>query len=135
MNSSLSWRSVLAVVTVACLALAASVAGAAAAPAPAPSPAASPRCPNPGELLLPSNPRGAIPAAKAALGSPGRVLEVRRGPGSTYAAAVKRVCGAAVLRKSVYVNVHPLGMRCSACNLHAYVVQYDNRRWEVWTAY
>ncbi|MBS1862893.1 MAG: hypothetical protein JSS68_14415 [Actinobacteria bacterium] len=63
------------------------------------------------------------------------MLEVRRGPHSTYAAPVRRACGPAVLGLSIYVDVHPVGMRCSACNLHAYVVRYKTGRWEVWTAY
>ncbi|MBS1676439.1 MAG: hypothetical protein JST08_03550 [Actinobacteria bacterium] len=93
------------------------------------------RCPAPSTLVRPADPRGAIPAAKDALGSPGRVLEVRRGPHSTYAGPVRRACGQEVLDLSIYVNVHPIGMRCSACNLHAYVVRHRTGRWEVWTAY
>jgi len=65
----------------------------------------------------------------------GRVLEVRRGPRSDYAAIVKRDCGVEVLRKSIYVVVHPVGYRCAACNLHAYVVKYRGGPWEVFTAY
>lgn len=93
------------------------------------------RCPPVPELVRPTHPRGAIPAAKRALGSPGRVLEVRRGPHSTYAGPVRRACGTPTLRLSIYVEVHPIGLRCSACNLHAYVVEYETGRWEVWTAY
>lgn len=92
-------------------------------------------CPDPSALIRPKNPRGAIPAAKDALGVPGRVIEVKRGPHSTYAAAAKRECGVEVLRKSIYVNVHPIGYQCSACNLHAYVVKFRGGPWEVWTAY
>ena len=65
----------------------------------------------------------------------GRVLEVKRGPRSDYAAIVKRDCGVEVLRKSIYVVVHPVGYTCSACNLHAYVVKYREGPWEVFTAY
>ncbi|MBS1888945.1 MAG: hypothetical protein JSU06_17345 [Actinobacteria bacterium] len=92
-------------------------------------------CPSVSALERPVNPRGAIPTAKAALGSPGRVLEVTRGPGSTYAGPVRRSCGAAVLRDSIYVVVHPLGQTCSACNLHAYVIKFRHGAWKVWTAY
>lgn len=63
------------------------------------------------------------------------MLEVRRGPGSTYAAAVKRECGVEILRDSVYVVVHPVGMICAACDLHAYVVKLREGPWKVWTAY
>ena len=92
-------------------------------------------CPATAALERPVNPRGAIPTAKAALGSKGRVLEVRRGPGSTYAGPATRACGVRVLRDSVYVVVHPIGITCSACNLHAYVVKFRAGGWKVWTAY
>lgn len=92
-------------------------------------------CPDATALERPANPRGAIPATKAALGSDGRVFEVRRSPGSTYAGAAMRSCGAEVLRDSVYLVVHPIGMTCSACNLHAYVVKFRKGVWKVWTAF
>jgi hypothetical protein len=92
-------------------------------------------CPDAAALERPADPHGAIPSAKAALGAKGRVLEVRRGPGSTYAASAKRACGAEVLRDSAYVVVHPRGVTCSACNLHAYVVKFREGDWKVWTAY
>jgi hypothetical protein len=92
-------------------------------------------CPDVSALEYPANTRGAIPAAKEALGTRGRVLEVGRVPGSTYATAVKRACGVEVLRDSVYVVVHPVGMTCSACNLHAYLVKFREGEWKVWTAY
>lgn len=102
---------------------------------PAPAMAGGEACPDATALERPANPRGAIPAAKAALGSKGRVLEVGRGPGSTYAAAAKRSCGVEVLRDSAYVVVHPVGRTCSACNLHAYVVKFRGGVWKVWTAF
>jgi hypothetical protein len=92
-------------------------------------------CPAAATLERPVNTRGAIPAAKAALGSAGRVLEVKRGPGSTYAAAAKQACGVEVLRDSIYVVVHPVGRTCSACNLHAYVVKLREEAWKVWIAF
>jgi hypothetical protein len=97
--------------------------------------AGSGSCPDPSELIRPANPRGAIPAAKEALETKGRVLEVKRGPKSTYAASVKRDCGVQVLGKSIYVVVHPVGYHCSACNLHAYVVKYHDGPWEVFAGY
>lgn len=60
---------------------------------------ASASCPNPSALERPANPRGAIPAAKELVGARTRVLEVKRGPRSTYAALAKRECGVKVLRK------------------------------------
>jgi len=92
-------------------------------------------CPKASQLVSIESPRGAIPAAKKALGARGRVLEVKRGKRSPYAAPARRQCGAAVLGKSVYVVVHPIGQRCSACNLHAFVVRYRSGRWRVWTGY
>ena len=92
-------------------------------------------CPDILALEYPANPRGAIPAVKEALATRGRVLEVRRGPGSTYSASAKRACGIRILRDSVYVVVHPIGITCSACNLHAYVVKFREGGWKVWTAY
>ena len=92
-------------------------------------------CPEPSKLVWIKKPRGAIPAAKKALGAPGRVLEVRRGKRSPYAPPARRECGGAVVGKSVYVVLHPIGQRCSACNLHAFVVRYRSGRWRVWTGY
>ena len=91
--------------------------------------------PSPSALEFPPHSRGAVPTAKAALGTKGRVLEVRRGPGSTYAAAARRSCGPQVLRDSVYVVVHPVGVTCSACDLHAYVVKFEVGGWKIWTVY
>jgi hypothetical protein len=92
-------------------------------------------CPEPSKLVWIQRPRVAIPAAKKALRARGRVLQVRRGKRSPYAPQARRKCGAAVVRKSVYVVVHPIGRRCSACNLHAFVVRYRSGRRVVWTAY
>ncbi len=92
-------------------------------------------CPKASQLVRIKSPRGAIPAVKKALGERGRVLEVKRGMRSPYAAPARRECGAAVVGKSVYVVVHPIGQRCSACNLHAFVVRYRSGRWLVWTGY
>jgi hypothetical protein len=103
--------------------------------AAAPAPARQDACPTASGLERPANIRGAIPAAKEALGSKGRVLEVERGPGSTYADVVKRACGVEILRDSIYVVAHPVGVVCSACNLHAYVVKLREGPWRVWTAY
>jgi hypothetical protein len=102
---------------------------------PAPSVAGQDSCPDATAIEYPANPKGAIPAVKEALETRGRVLEVGRGPGSTYAASVKRACGVDVLRDSAYVVVHPIGMTCSACNLHAYVVKFREGEWKVWIAY
>jgi hypothetical protein len=117
------------------LALALAAALLSANPSPALARESASPCPEVSALQRPERPRGAVPAAKTALGGDGRVLEVRRGPGSTYAAAVKRECGPQVLRDSVYVVVHPVGMTCAACDLHAYVVKLRDGPWKVWTAY
>lgn len=83
---------------------------------------ASAACPDPAAIERPPNPRGAIPAAKELVGSETRVLEVKRGPRSTYAALANHDCGVKVLRKSVYVNLHPVGVKCVSCNSQLYVV-------------
>lgn len=77
--------------------------------------------PDQGKVANPANPRGAIPVAREALGA--------------YATSAKRSCGVEVLHDSVYVVVHPIGMTCSACNIHAYVVKFREGGWKVWTAY
>lgn len=92
-------------------------------------------CPRVGKLTWIKHPRGAIPAAKEAYGSPTRVLEVKRGSRSGYAPSARAECGRAVVRKSVYVVVHPIGIRCAACNLHAFVVHYRSGQWRVWEGY
>lgn len=102
---------------------------------PTRSHAATVSCPEASAIERPSNLRGAIPTAKAALGGPGRVTEVAPGPGSTYAASARRACGTIVLRDSVYVVVHPVGQTCAACDLHSYVVRFRSGEWKVWIAY
>ena len=52
-----------------------------------------------------------------------------------YAPSARRVCGAAVVKLSVYVDVHPHGQVCSACDVHAFVVRYRAGRYRVWEAY
>jgi len=102
---------------------------------PTRSHAAGVSCPEASAIERPPHPRGAVPAAKAVLGGPGRVTEVTRGPGSTYAGSARRACGATVLRDSVYVVVHPVGKTCAACDLHSYVVKFKSGEWKVWIAY
>ncbi|OJU84287.1 MAG: hypothetical protein BGO11_02160 [Solirubrobacterales bacterium 70-9] len=93
-------------------------------------------CPDGATLGYPANPRGAIPAAKAySFGEKGRVTVVGRGIGSTYAAAVRRACGQTVLKDSAYVQVHPIGVRCSACDAHLYLVRPKGAAWKVWISY
>jgi hypothetical protein len=92
-------------------------------------------CPDPSDLERPANPRGAIPAAKEAVGGHTRVLEVKRGPRSTYAELAKRDCGVEVLRNSVYVTLHPIGVRCVSCNSQLFLVKYRGGAWEVWGSY
>jgi hypothetical protein len=97
---------------------------------------ASTKCPLPSALLRPSNPRGAIQAAKAySYGHASFVLDVQRGPDSPYASSAGDLCGSAVLGKSVYVEVHPAGTRCAACNFHGYLVKYKHGPWKVWVKY
>jgi len=99
-----------------------------------PSQALADSCPNPSELERVANPRAAIPAAKAVTpGGKERALEVRRGPKSSYAAAAKRLCGVEVLRKAVYVRLHPIGIRCASCDIRVFMVKYRSGPWEVWT--
>lgn len=92
-------------------------------------------CPSPGALERPANPRGAIPVAKEVVGSPTRVLEVKRGPRSTYATLASRDCGVEVLRKSIYINLHPVGASCVSCNSQLFLAKYRNGPWEVWASY
>ena len=92
-------------------------------------------CPDHVDLERATNPRGAIPAAKEVVGSRTRALEVKRGPRSTYAELAKRDCGLEVLRKSIYVNLHPIGAKCVSCNSQLFLVKYPNGPWEVWGSY
>ena len=40
-----------------------------------------------------------------------------------------------MVKLSVYVDVHPRGQVCSACDVHAFVVRYQTGRYRVWEAY
>jgi hypothetical protein len=92
-------------------------------------------CPT-GTLTYPTNPRGAILAAKTySFGDGGRVTTVSRGDGSLYAASARKACGEKVLKDSVYVQVHPIGVRCSACDAHLYLVKSKSTAWKVWISY
>lgn len=91
-------------------------------------------CPVASELERVANPRSAIPAAKTATsGNNTRALEVKRGPQSDYAASARRLCGVEVLRKSVYVRLHPIGVRCASCDSRVFMIKYREGSWELWT--
>jgi hypothetical protein len=92
-------------------------------------------CPQAWQLERPARLRGAIPAAKRVTGGKVRVLELKRGPRSTYAASARRLCGSSVLRKSVYVRLHPVGMRCASCDSRLYMVKNRESGWELWTSF
>ena len=94
----------------------------------------SSHCPIASELERVANPRAAIPAAKAATsGRNTRVIEVKRGSRSTYAASAKRLCGIKVLRKSIYVRLHPVGTRCASCDSRVFMIKYREGPWKLWT--
>jgi hypothetical protein len=81
-------------------------------------------CPNAASLQPIAHPADAVPAARAATQmQKADVLSAGRGAGSFYADSAARVCGKAVVNASAYIVLHPHGMRCSACNVHVYVVR------------
>jgi hypothetical protein len=93
-------------------------------------------CPDASDLERVANPRAAIPAAKAATpGKNERALEATRGPRSSYAAAAKQLCGVEVLRKSLYVRLHPVGIRCASCDIRVFMIKYRSGPWEIWTTF
>jgi hypothetical protein len=96
-------------------------------------------CPDPQKVLYPHRPfRGTIRAAKRASYRHGKVLKVTRGLRAprAYRLQAKGECGRSVVGKSVYVQVHPRGESCTACDFHSFVVHHrTSRRWEVWTAF
>jgi hypothetical protein len=95
-------------------------------------------CPRASQLAYIHNLRGAVPAAERADHlAPNRALirELKRGDKSIYAEPAARVCGRAVVRLSVYVQVHRPGVNCRACDLHAFVVRYRTGHYSVWEAY
>lgn len=89
-------------------------------------------CPRAGQLVTIKRLRDAVPAVKARF--PGRwdVTELKRGPQGTLANQATQVCGSAVVRKSVFVRLHPHGQVCAACDLRSYVVRYRSGRYRVW---
>ena len=90
-------------------------------------------CPTASQLVTIKRLRDAVPAAKRR--SPGErwvVTQLVRGPQGTLANRAARVCGWAVVRKSVFVRLHPHGQTCSACDLRTYVVRYRTGRYRVW---
>jgi hypothetical protein len=105
----------------------------------APSNASSPGtadgkpCPRAPQLARIKHLRDAAPAAKRRF--PGQrwdVTQLARGPLGTLANQAARACGWAVVRKSVFVRLHPHGRTCSACDLRTYVVRYRTGRYRVW---
>lgn len=95
-------------------------------------------CPTASQLSRIARLREAVPAVKRIVHLAGRrgvVRKLTRGNQSEYAPSARRVCGAAVVKLSVYVDVHPHGQVCSACDVHAFVVRYRAGRYRVWEAY
>jgi hypothetical protein len=106
-----------------------------AAPSNASSPATTDGkpCPTASQLAMIKHLRDAVPAAKRRF--PGQrwdVTHLVRGRQGTLASQATRVCGWAVVRKSVFVRLHPHGQTCSACDLRTYVVRYRTGRYRVW---
>lgn len=54
---------------------------------------------------------------------------------ATYGDIAVEQCGEEVVRLSIYVRIHPRGMRCNACDVRAFVVHYKKGRWKVWTGF
>ena len=101
-------------------------------------PAARFSCPVPALLAQPVPLTGAMAAARRASGYGSRsVIRAahRAGRRSPNAADAIRLCGVRVLFLSAFVQVHPAGIRCVACDLRAYVVHYRSGYWRVWTGY
>lgn len=96
-------------------------------------------CPRVSKLVYPANPTAAFPAAKkaAGYGSNAEIKLVRRGDRAPapYATMAKRQCGSPTRHRSIYVQVHPRGQTCAACDLRAFLVKYRHGGWSVWTAF
>jgi hypothetical protein len=95
-------------------------------------------CPKASQLQRITHVQDAVPAAKSFAhlsGHRGEVRALERGEKSGYAPPARRACGAAVVRLSVFVKVHPRGQTCSACDVRAFVVRYLGGRYRVWEAY
>src|SRR3954454_21282658 len=94
------------------------------------------KCPQPSKLSYPHHLHRAVPAAKHAYGTRSRLVQLKRGKKSVYAGSARHECGGRVVRKSVYVELHPRGTGpCSACNFHGFVVHHRGARWQVWINY
>jgi hypothetical protein len=65
----------------------------------------------------------------------GKVRLIERGDESFYAPPARRACGAPVVTLSVFVQVHPRGQTCSACDVRAFVVRYRRGPYRVWEGY
>lgn len=95
---------------------------------------ASPYCPRPGKLMRLSK-RAALHYALAGLGDgftvravhhprPGDLGWTNPGlPGGGF-----KTCAPRVRLLTWYIDLHPGGMECHACDSHLYVVRYRNRR-------
>jgi hypothetical protein len=95
-------------------------------------------CPVASQLRHIAHLHQAVPAAKRfahLTGRRGVIRELTHGNRSDYAPTARRVCGAEVVKLSVYVDVHPRGQICSACDLHAFVVRNQAGHYRVWEAY
>jgi hypothetical protein len=89
-------------------------------------------CPRASQLVTIKRIRSAVPPAKRRFPGHWDVTYVVRGPRGALAGAAARACGQAVVRKSVFVRLHPHGQTCSACDLRSYLVRYRSGRWRVW---
>lgn len=91
-------------------------------------------CPHASSLVTIRHLKDAVLPAKRYAG-PGRwdVVELTRGPRGSLAESAVRACGAAVVRRSVFVRLKPHGRVCNApCDVSPYVVRSRSGRYRVW---
>lgn len=94
-------------------------------------------CPSPDQLSEVGSLKGALPPARRFAQSHRsghwQVRELQRAPQSAYASIARSQCGDAVLRKSVYVQLHRReDGACVACDFRGYLAKFRSGGWTIW---
>lgn len=92
-------------------------------------------CPDASAIITPQKLGGAIRALRGKLGKSGSgyyVQKLSRARKASTAGLALQQCGAGVLRKSVYVRIHPRGVQCGSCATGFFMSKFPGAGWRIW---
>lgn len=92
-------------------------------------------CPNASAIIMPRKLGGAVRALRGKLGESGSgyyVQKLSRARKASTAGLARQQCGARVLKKSVYVRIHPRGVQCGSCSTGFFMSKFPGAGWRIW---